>query len=139
LYCSQLNRRRRRQTVIAFAVESDFDVQAIRSNTFEIEWPPKGGKMQSFPEIDRAQWFDLASAHLRILDGRRPLLARRVLTLGQLKWITLGPLAAAADALDLLIDLGVFGSNFRITRQFRTLRYRAIDPTCAIAGRSRGG
>jgi predicted NUDIX family NTP pyrophosphohydrolase len=66
LYCSQLNRQGGGgKRVIAFAVESDFDVQAIRSNTFEIEWPPKGGKMQSFPEIDRAQWFDLASGHLR--------------------------------------------------------------------------
>jgi predicted NUDIX family NTP pyrophosphohydrolase len=73
LYCSQLNRQGGGgKRVIAFAVESDFDVQAIRSNTFEIEWPPKGGKMQSFPEIDRAQWFDLASAHLKILDGPAP-------------------------------------------------------------------
>ena len=56
--------------VIAFAVEGDVDVQTIRSNTFEIEWPPKGGRMQSFPEIDRAEWFDLPSARAKILEGQ---------------------------------------------------------------------
>jgi predicted NUDIX family NTP pyrophosphohydrolase len=47
-------RQRWGRGVTAFAVEGDLDVDAIKSNTFEIEWPPKGGKMQSFPEIDRA-------------------------------------------------------------------------------------
>jgi predicted NUDIX family NTP pyrophosphohydrolase len=65
-----------RQAVIAFAVEGDVDVQTIRSNTFEIEWPPKGGRMQNFPEIDRAEWFDLPAAHAKILEGQRPLLDR---------------------------------------------------------------
>jgi predicted NUDIX family NTP pyrophosphohydrolase len=67
-------RQRGGKRVIAFAVEGDLDVQTIRSNTFEIEWPPKGGRMQSFPEIDRAEWFDLPSAHAKILDSQRPLL-----------------------------------------------------------------
>jgi predicted NUDIX family NTP pyrophosphohydrolase len=62
--------------VIAFAVEGDLDVRAIRSNTFEIEWPPKGGKMQSFPEVDRAGWFELPAAHVKILESQRPLLDR---------------------------------------------------------------
>jgi uncharacterized protein (DUF1810 family) len=62
--------------VIAFAVEGAVEVQTIRSNTFEIEWPPKGGRMQSFPEIDRAQWFDLPSARAKILEGQQPLLDR---------------------------------------------------------------
>src|SRR4051794_15829527 len=52
-------RQRGGKRVIAFAVEGDVDVQTIRSNTFEIEWPPNSGRMQSFPEIDRAEWFDL--------------------------------------------------------------------------------
>jgi predicted NUDIX family NTP pyrophosphohydrolase len=69
-------RQRGGKRVIAFAVEGDVDVQTIRSNTFEIEWPPKGGQMQSFPEIDRADWFDLPSARAKILEGQRPLLDR---------------------------------------------------------------
>jgi predicted NUDIX family NTP pyrophosphohydrolase len=69
-------RQRGGKRVIAFAVEGDLDVQTIRSNTFEIEWPPKGGRLQSFPEIDRAGWFDLPSAHAKILESQRPLLDR---------------------------------------------------------------
>jgi predicted NUDIX family NTP pyrophosphohydrolase len=69
-------RQRGGKRVIAFAVEGDVDVQSIRSNTFEIEWPPRGGRMQSFPEIDRAEWFDLPSARVKILEGQRPLLDR---------------------------------------------------------------
>ncbi len=62
----------------AFAVEGDLDVDALRSNTFEIEWPPKSGKLQSFPEIDRAAWFDLPAAHEKILESQRSLLDRLV-------------------------------------------------------------
>jgi predicted NUDIX family NTP pyrophosphohydrolase len=69
-------RQRGGKRVIAFAVESDLDVAAIASNSFEIEWPPRSGKMQSFPEIDRANWFDLPAAHVKIIDGQRPLLDR---------------------------------------------------------------
>jgi len=69
-------RQRGGKRVIAFAVEGDVDVQTIRSNTFEIEWPPKGGRMQSFTEIDRAEWFDLSSAHAKILEAQRSLLNR---------------------------------------------------------------
>ena len=69
-------RQRGGKRVIAFALEGDVDVQTIRSNTFEIEWPPKGGRMQSFPEIDRAEWFELPSARAKILEGQRPLLDR---------------------------------------------------------------
>jgi predicted NUDIX family NTP pyrophosphohydrolase len=69
-------RQRGGKRVVAFAVEADFDVRTLKSNTFEIEWPPKTGKMQAFPEIDRAAWFDLPTAHARILEGQRPLLDR---------------------------------------------------------------
>jgi|SRR3954453_3880298 len=69
-------RQRGGKRVIAFALESDLDIQAIRSNTFTIEWPPKSGKMQSFAEIDRGEWFDLPIAYAKILDGQRPLLDR---------------------------------------------------------------
>src|ERR1017187_10389066 len=71
-------RQRGGKRVTAFAVEGDLDVDAMKSNTFEMEWPPKGGKMQSFPEIDRAAWFDLPAAHKKILEGQRPLLDRLV-------------------------------------------------------------
>ena len=69
-------RQRGGKRVMAFAVEGDVDVQAIKSNTFEIEWPPKAGRMQTFPKIDRAEWFDLPLAHAKILQSQRPLLDR---------------------------------------------------------------
>jgi predicted NUDIX family NTP pyrophosphohydrolase len=71
-------RQRGGKRVTAFAVEGDLDVDAIKSNTFEIEWPPKGGRMQSFPEIDRAAWFNLPAAHVKILQSQRQLLDRLV-------------------------------------------------------------
>jgi predicted NUDIX family NTP pyrophosphohydrolase len=62
--------------VHAFAGEGEFDVACLRSNAFTIEWPPKSGRRQSFPEVDRAQWFDLAEAEEKILASQRALLAR---------------------------------------------------------------
>ncbi len=69
-------RQRAGKRVLGFAVEGDLDVQTIKSNSFEIEWPPRSGKMQAFPEIDRAAWFDLPSAHGKILESQRPFLDR---------------------------------------------------------------
>lgn len=60
--------------VHAWAVAGDFDANAIRSNTFTMEWPPKSGRLRSFPEVDRAGWFDMESAHVKLLAGQRPLL-----------------------------------------------------------------
>ena len=71
-------RQRGGKRVTAFAVEGDLDVDAMKSNTFEMEWPPKGGKLQSFPEIDRAAWFDLPAAHVKMIESQRPLLDRLV-------------------------------------------------------------
>jgi predicted NUDIX family NTP pyrophosphohydrolase len=65
-------RQRGGKRVIAFAVEGDIDVQTIRSNTFEIEWPPKGGRTQSFPAIDRAEWLDLSAGAKRTTNGKSP-------------------------------------------------------------------
>ncbi|WP_315831034.1 NUDIX domain-containing protein [Bradyrhizobium prioriisuperbiae] len=62
--------------VHGFAVEGDLDATAIRSNTFELEWPPKSGRMQTFPEVDRAEWFALDIARDKILSGQRALLDR---------------------------------------------------------------
>ena len=76
-------RQRGGKRVIAFAAEGDVDVRTVKSNTFEIEWPPKGGKMQTFPEIDRAEWFDLPVARGKMLEGQRPLLERLAALVGQ--------------------------------------------------------
>ena len=59
----------------AFAVEGSVEAEAIRSNTFSMEWPPRSGKYQSFPEVDRGAWFGLDEARERINDSQRPLLA----------------------------------------------------------------
>ncbi|MCK1745386.1 NUDIX domain-containing protein [Bradyrhizobium sp. 139] len=62
--------------VTAFAAELDVDTRSIRSNTFEIEWPPRSGKRQHFPEVDRAEWFTIEEAYDRINAGQRALLER---------------------------------------------------------------
>jgi predicted NUDIX family NTP pyrophosphohydrolase len=60
--------------VWVFAGESDFDPSEVRSNTFEIEWPPRSGRRQEFPEIDAAGWFTLDAARERLVKGQRPAL-----------------------------------------------------------------
>ena len=62
--------------VTAYALEGDFDVDALTSNRFDVEWPPNSGRHRSFPEVDRAAWFSPAEAHEKILVGQRPLLDR---------------------------------------------------------------
>ena len=62
------------KTVHAFACAGEFDPARLRSNTFEVEFPPKSGKRRSFPEIDRAGWFDLTTARAKILEYQRPFL-----------------------------------------------------------------
>jgi len=69
------------KTVYAFALEADLDLKDFTSNTFEMEWPPKSGRRQSFPEIDRIAYFTLTVAMEKIIPYQRPLLselARRV-------------------------------------------------------------
>jgi predicted NUDIX family NTP pyrophosphohydrolase len=63
------------KTVHAWLVEADLDVSAITSNTFELEWPPRSGRRQAFPEVDRAAWFDAETAAVKIHKGQRPILA----------------------------------------------------------------
>jgi len=75
-------RQRGGKHVEAFALEGDFDVAALRSNTFETEWPPRSGRMQTYPEIDRAAWMDLATARIKLLEAQRPLLDRLEAALG---------------------------------------------------------
>ena len=64
--------------VRAFALEGDFDVVRLQSNTFELEWPPKSGRRQTFPEVDRAAWFAPDTARQKILAGQRPFIDRLI-------------------------------------------------------------
>ena len=64
------------KVVQAFAAEGDLDADAIVSVTFEMEWPPRSGRMQAFPEVDRAAWFDLRIARERILPAQAAFLDR---------------------------------------------------------------
>src|SRR5262245_32105515 len=62
--------------VTAWALEGDFDPAALRSNTFEMEWPPKSGRRESFPEVDRAQWFSPDEARAKILKSQSGFIDR---------------------------------------------------------------
>jgi predicted NUDIX family NTP pyrophosphohydrolase len=64
------------KNIKAWAVEADFDPKTIVSNNFEMEWPPKSGQMQEFPENDRAGWFDLATATKKINTSQSAFLER---------------------------------------------------------------
>ena len=61
-----------------WAAEGDLDADAVRSNTFELEWPPRSGRLQEFPEIDRAAWFALDEARTRLVGSQVPFLDRLV-------------------------------------------------------------
>jgi predicted NUDIX family NTP pyrophosphohydrolase len=65
-----------RKVVSAWALEGDFDPAALHSNTFELEWPPRSGRRQAFPEVDRAGWFAPAEAEAKILPGQREFIRR---------------------------------------------------------------
>ena len=71
-----------RKIVTAWAVEGDFDVGALKSNMFEMEWPPKSGRKTSFPEVDRAEWFSIEDARKKILRGQSAFLDRLLSALG---------------------------------------------------------
>lgn len=62
--------------VLAWAAIGDADPSTLRSNTFELEWPPRSGLRRAFPEVDRAQWFDLERARPKLLAAQLPLLER---------------------------------------------------------------
>lgn len=63
------------KTVLAWAALGDLDADDIRSGTFTLEWPPRSGRMQTFPEVDRAGWFGPEEAARKILRGQAPALA----------------------------------------------------------------
>jgi predicted NUDIX family NTP pyrophosphohydrolase len=75
-------RQRGGKIVHAWIVEADFDPGEVKSNTFSVEWPRGSGKLQNFPEIDRAEWFTLEAAGEKILSSQRPLLEQLQTSLG---------------------------------------------------------
>jgi len=64
------------KTVHAWAVEGDFDVSQVRSGTFEVEWPPRSGRTERFPEVDRAGWFDVDTARRKMIPAQAAFLER---------------------------------------------------------------
>jgi predicted NUDIX family NTP pyrophosphohydrolase len=75
-------RLRSGKRVSGWAAEGDLDPEAVRSNTFELEWPPRSGRRQEFPEVDRAGWFGLDEARGRMLPAQVPFLDRLLEHLG---------------------------------------------------------
>jgi predicted NUDIX family NTP pyrophosphohydrolase len=67
----------------AWAVEGDCDPADIESNTFALEWPPKSGRVQQFPEIDRAGWFSVDAARSKLIAGQLPLLDELAALVGE--------------------------------------------------------
>lgn len=70
------------KVVHAFAVEQDFDLSTFRSNTFSIEWPPRSGRQQEYPEVDRVAWFPIDAARVKIQRGQAALLDQLLQILG---------------------------------------------------------
>lgn len=62
------------KTVHAWAVEGDLDAAQTKSNSFTLEWPPRSGRLQEFPEVDRAAWFDLATARRKLIPAQAALI-----------------------------------------------------------------
>jgi predicted NUDIX family NTP pyrophosphohydrolase len=71
-----------RKIVTVWGLEGDFDPATLKSNRFELEWPPKSGRRASFPEVDRAQWFSPADARQKILPAQREFITRLLAALG---------------------------------------------------------
>jgi predicted NUDIX family NTP pyrophosphohydrolase len=70
------------KVVHAWAIEAEFDLKKFKSNTFELEWPPKSGRKKSFPEIERVAWFKLPQAATKIHVYQRPFLSELQRLLG---------------------------------------------------------
>jgi predicted NUDIX family NTP pyrophosphohydrolase len=75
-------RQRSGKVVLAWALEGDLDPETAVSNTFEMEWPPRSGRIQAFPEIDRVAWFGLPEARRMIKAAQEPFLDRLEAALG---------------------------------------------------------
>lgn len=68
--------------LIAYALEGVFEPAKLASNSFEMEWPPRSGRRQSFPEVDRAAWFGVDEARVKLHLGQRPLIEALLRLLG---------------------------------------------------------
>src|SRR5215216_5033226 len=71
------------KVVLAFALAGDLDPATVQSNTFELEWPPRSGRVQPFPEIDRAEWFPLDAARAKLNPAQAELIDRLEALLAQ--------------------------------------------------------
>jgi predicted NUDIX family NTP pyrophosphohydrolase len=69
-------KQRNGKVVTAWAAEGDLDTRDVRSNTFEMEWPPRSGRRQEFPEVDRAEWFSVEQAREKLIPAQAALLDR---------------------------------------------------------------
>jgi predicted NUDIX family NTP pyrophosphohydrolase len=76
-------RQKAGKVVAAWALEGDLDADAIRSNTFEMEWPPRSGRRQAFPEVDRAGWFEAAEAREKLVPAQAAFVDRLLEHLGE--------------------------------------------------------
>ena len=76
-----------------WAVEGNVDTANVKSNTFELEWPPKSGRTQKFPEVDRAEWFDLATAKRKLRASQLEFLVRLE------KFLDINPASTAPPSL----------------------------------------
>ena len=74
-------RQKAGKVVTAWAVRGDFDPATLRSNTFEMEWPPRSGRRAAFPEIDRVEWFDLVAAREKVASAQVAFLDRLIIAL----------------------------------------------------------
>lgn len=75
-------KQKNNKIVHAWAVEADFDASKIKSNTFETEWPPRSGRMQTFPEMDRVGWFSASQAKEKANEAQRAFIDRVIELLG---------------------------------------------------------
>ena len=76
-------RQKSGKRVIAWAAQGDLDADAVRSNTFTMEWPPRSGRTAEFPEIDRAEWFGVDAAREKLNPAQAEFLDRLVERLGE--------------------------------------------------------
>lgn len=77
-------RQKSGKRISAWAFEGDADPQRLVSNRFEMEWPPRSGRLQSFPEVDRVAWFDFAQARRKLIAGQAPFIDALALRLQEL-------------------------------------------------------
>jgi predicted NUDIX family NTP pyrophosphohydrolase len=75
-------RQKNGKRVTAWAAEGDLDAAAVRSNTFTMQWPPRSGRVQEFPEIDRAGWFGVGDALVKLIPAQAEFVSRLLERLG---------------------------------------------------------